>query len=80
MVLCEALDDPENGTVTLPVESTVDSVATYECVDDFELVGDVNVTCLPSGVWSAGVPSCVGRYTTLEINYNKNVIIASSYT
>lgn len=58
MILCEELSAPDNGTVSQPVERTVDTIATYACSNGFELVGAVNVTCLPNGTWSSGEQSC----------------------
>ena len=59
-ILCEELSNPENGTVSLPSQRTVDSIATYACNDSFELVGATNVMCQLNGTWSAEEPRCIG--------------------
>ena len=59
-ILCEELSNPENGTVSLPPERIVDSIATYACNDSFELVGTISVICQLNGTWSAEEPRCIG--------------------
>ena len=59
-ILCEELINPENGTVSLPSERIVDSIATYACNDSFELLGAVSVTCQLNGTWSGDEPICIG--------------------
>ena len=60
MIICEELNDPDNGTVSPPAERTVDSIATYACDEGYDLLGVANVTCQPNGTWSAGEPNCIG--------------------
>ena len=60
-IMCAELSDPENGTVSQPTERTVDSVATYACNGNLQLVGADNVTCQINGTWSAEEPSCAGK-------------------
>ena len=64
-ITCEELSNPENGTVSLPTERIVDSIATYTCNDSFELVGDASVTCQLNGTWSAEEPTCIGMSALL---------------
>lgn len=59
-IICEELSNPLNGTVSLPSQRIVDSIATYGCNDSFELEGAVSVTCQLNGTWSAEEPICIG--------------------
>lgn len=56
---CGVLDNPLNGTVTLPMERIFNSQASYTCNEGFILTGIDNRTCQSDGVWSGIAPTCV---------------------
>ena len=63
-VMCPALDSPTDGSmsyVDIAPRNQMDSIITFSCNDNFELVGQESVVCLPDGSWSEAVPSCVGE-------------------
>ena len=66
-IICEELSNPLNGTVSLPSQRIVDSIATYGCNDSFELEGAVSVTCQLNGTWSAEEPICIGMMIIISI-------------
>ena len=59
VVDCGSIGDPENGEVTFS-ETTFGSLATYECDEGFELVGEATRTCEATGEWSGEEPVCDG--------------------
>lgn len=52
------------GTVTngnvIVTDNTVDSRATIECNDGFQLNGNSERVCKPNGHWSGVLPTCEG--------------------
>ena len=48
---------PMNGTVTSN-GTYVTSIAEFTCNFGFELIGDSQRVCQPSGIWSNMVPEC----------------------
>ena len=65
------MDDPENGRVSLS-GTTYTSVATYSCDSGYDLMGNDTRTCLGTGNWSGGEPTCISKLdsqtTVLFIN------------
>ena len=70
VIVCSALDEPENGQITYDAESmtdfALDTIATHTCNEGFSLVGQFTRTCIDDdqadtmGVWSGSAPSCQG--------------------
>ncbi|CAI8036485.1 CUB and sushi domain-containing protein 3, partial [Geodia barretti] len=60
VVDCGSLADPAFGEVRIS-DTTFASTATYTCSDGYSLVGDTTRTCLASGLWSGGEPTCTGH-------------------
>ena len=58
---CGSLDDPENGTVSVP-DTTYNSSANYSCDPGYGLIGDAMRTCLGTGSWSGSEPTCTSKY------------------
>ncbi|XP_003387839.1 PREDICTED: sushi, von Willebrand factor type A, EGF and pentraxin domain-containing protein 1-like isoform X2 [Amphimedon queenslandica] len=56
-ISCGTLIAPVNGQVTYTT-STVGSVATYSCMNDYLLVGTGRRTCQDNGEWSGSAPVC----------------------
>ena len=75
---CTPLSIITNGTVqysTEPIASgfiTNGTVATYSCADGYEVVGEVDRTCLVDGTWTGAEPNCTG----IQLAYN--VVVASN--
>ena len=59
-IMCEQLEDPENGKVTQP-SRIAGAVAEYECNQGFTLVGAETRTCEASGRWSGKAPVCISE-------------------
>ena len=57
VIECEELDNPANGAVTLS-GVTVDSTATYSCIDGYTLEGVEQRVCQQDGQWSDVAPTC----------------------
>ena len=58
--LCPALDPPHNGKIqTLETPIRNGTVIMLVCNVDFELSGTAAISCLPSGVYSKELGSCV---------------------
>ena len=68
MVICQLLDDPGDGQVTLEGVS-VGSEAVYSCDVGFQLIGESRRTCLLSrrGAWSGTEPSCQSKVLSTPI-------------
>ena len=54
---CAELDDPTDGSVVMSGTS-VTSIATYNCMDNYHLDGPYTRVCLKSGNWSGTEPTC----------------------
>ena len=55
---CGQPESPDpNGAISVG-ETTLGNTATYSCNSGFDLVGSSTVTCLASGQWSDGAPTC----------------------
>ena len=55
---CGQPESPDpNGAVSVD-ETTLGNTATYSCNSGYNLVGSSTVTCLASGQWSDGAPTC----------------------
>ena len=54
---CGALNDPNNGDVSL-TGTTFESTATYSCSDGYVLEGEQTRTCQADTEWSGTVPHC----------------------
>ena len=66
--MCSPLVKIAYGAVTW-TSLTPYSVATYSCVEGYELVGESTRTCSSSGIWSGKEPVCKpGNRTILKIN------------
>ena len=57
-ILCEELQNPTNGQVSMTGQS-IGSIATYTCDSGYELIGDDTRTC-EDGVWTGQEPTCIG--------------------
>lgn len=56
-VECEQLEDPDNGNVVLS-GTTLGSLATYSCIEGYELNGEEQRTCQMDRTWSGVEPTC----------------------
>jgi formylglycine-generating enzyme required for sulfatase activity len=56
-VNCGGLTPPENGSVFAP-DTTFDNVASYECDEGYDLIGDTLRSCGADGAWSGAAPTC----------------------
>ena len=66
-MVCEELDDPENGTVTIIGNET----AIYDCDKGYRLVGnDTSRICGADGEWSGEAPICQGTCTCYKCMHN----------
>ena len=54
---CGALNDPNNGDVSL-TGTTFESTATYSCSVGYVLEGEQTRTCQATGEWSGTAPHC----------------------
>jgi hypothetical protein len=57
-IVCAPLIAPAFGTLVLP-SRFVDSLASFTCDPGYRLSGAAAATCLPSGLWSSTVPTCM---------------------
>lgn len=55
---CDALTDPQYGSVSLTNGGNFPSTATYACLSGFDLAGVAEQTCAADGSWSASPPTC----------------------
>ena len=72
IVLCAAVNcgnpgEPDNGD-TLGTTTTLDSVVTHTCDRGFVLIGVRRRVCLPDGMWSEPLPSCIGNLQNMYTN------------
>ncbi|UYV72656.1 hypothetical protein LAZ67_10000230 [Cordylochernes scorpioides] len=51
-----------NGRGFMANGTTYQSVVTYQCLPDFQLIGDSIRTCLITGKWSGLEPKCTGAW------------------
>lgn len=59
-ITCDPIDPPVDGSLTPDKDSyNVKDVITFECNDNFNLVGSEVSTCLPTGEFSDEAPQCV---------------------
>ena len=67
-------EDIENGMVVFSTR-TIDSVARYECDDEFELEGVSTRTCVrmssTAAVWSPEAPTCERKYIRYPVSSSK---------
>ena len=57
-VMCEPLDDPENGHVSFD-DLSFEAIAEYECDVGYVLDSDPIRVCEGDGVWSGNDPLCL---------------------
>ena len=62
VVDCGGLSSPQNGQVIL-TNTTFGSIATYQCDDGFNLIGDMQRMCQSNGEWSGNEPTCEGNHS-----------------
>jgi len=83
-VTCPALAPPTDGSVTyvdIAPRGQLDSIAEFSCDDNFELVGESSVVCLPDGSWSEQVPQCVEKFSNCkDIKAAKPDSLSGMYT
>ena len=58
VIQCSQLDNPLNGEVTF--DTSVGSIATYSCNNNYVLSDSTPRRCLPNGQWSGVAPICRG--------------------
>ena len=74
VVPCPNLENPPNGTVSLPVEPVFEDQATYTCNDGLVPVsGDTTRTCEANGQWSGSEPMCGKKLQSIFISYHNPV-------
>lgn len=64
VVLCPEPEGTPNGKfryLTSPSNPVVGSRLEYVCASGYTLVGEMVLTCLTSGEWSAKTPTCEGK-------------------
>lgn len=49
--------------VTTAPSTVYQSVATYECEEGYNLVGDMTRECQASGEWSNSAPQCESKFS-----------------
>ena len=61
--ICPPLEDIPNGVVTYTVPSSltyeVGTVAIYQCMEDYTLLGATSQRCVGSLTWSGQPPTCI---------------------
>jgi formylglycine-generating enzyme required for sulfatase activity len=57
IVNCGGLTPPQNGAVDAP-DTTFAAIATYECDEGYDLIGDTLRSCGADGSWSGSAPTC----------------------
>ena len=55
---CPLLEPPCNGILDVPVKPIPGNVATYDCVDGFELIGNKTRICQEDHTWDGISPCC----------------------
>ena len=58
---CGSLDCPCNGDV-LVTDTTFGSIANYDCMLGYVLLGNPTRTCLDTGLWDGEPPCCEGKH------------------
>ena len=65
---CDRLRAPSRGLISpaIPVGQKYNTGTTvsFDCEKGFSLVGAASLTCLRTGLWSAPVPTCAGKFAT----------------
>ena len=61
---CGPLTNPANGMVDVSQGTTLGRMATYTCIDEYQLIGEQTRTCEAGGDWSGDAPSC-GKFTCI---------------
>ena len=62
---CGIPNSPPANSSTLSITytlTTYNSVATYSCGIGYNLVGDIQRTCLPNGLWSGQPAQCQSQH------------------
>ena len=62
---CGIPNSPPANSSTLSITytlTTYNSVATYRCGIGYNLVGDIQRTCLPNGLWSGQPAQCQSQH------------------
>ena len=62
---CGIPSSPPVNSITLSITyilTTYNSVATYSCGIGYNLVGNIQRTCLPNGLWSEQPPQCQSQH------------------
>ena len=57
---------PTGPSDTLALDTSLGAVVNHTCDDGFVLQGAMERECLPSGEWSAPLPTCVGKMIKLQ--------------
>ena len=58
---CNSLSNLSNGLVSVADSDAVGvKLASYSCLDGYELIGDATRMCTESGLWSGAEPLCEG--------------------
>ena len=68
---CIGLESPKNGRIkNLVFEETYTPghEITFECFDQYELIGTSKLTCMDNGNWSHPAPSCNRKYELINCN------------
>ena len=58
--MCPTLMEPENGLITLSIESPGSTTATYSCDTGYVLAGGDSVRTCTAEVWDGTDPTCEG--------------------
>lgn len=66
-IRCPKLDMPINGGYKCSDGSYFNSRCEFFCSTGFTLKGQKTATCRYNAVWSAGVPSCVGKTVCIVV-------------
>lgn len=67
-VICGSLPQIENGSLSkTPTDLTFGETATYECDNNYRLLGSATVTCQANMTWSTP-PSCVGMHMLSSVH------------
>ena len=75
VVVCGAPKTPQDGSVFVTGHHYL-SVATFECNEGYELVGNASALCTEAGTWSTPAPICIppGK-TSCVADASRSVII-----
>jgi len=60
---CGLLTNPANGIVDVSQGTTLGRMATYNCIEEYRLIGEQTRTCEAGGGWSGNAPTC-GEFMT----------------